>query len=255
MTFTITADGKRMWGAVIGAATALGVEEIKLGLTPEGVVFRTMDPSHVALVDALLGAKAFAKYEVDKPLSVTLRTEDVAKMFNRLDGGEVVEMEADAEDGLIRIRGRSPSGGKLEYRLHTLEPVAGDTPLPKLTLPNTVSIERKVLLEACRDVQVVGDHVKIAATRDLLMIWCKGDLGEAHRSLEAADGITLNIVERDGVNNIYSTEYLVSMLTSQNAESVTVNLAPKMPMRIDFNVGDREEGKISFYLAPRIEET
>jgi DNA polymerase III sliding clamp (beta) subunit (PCNA family) len=70
------------WKAIAAAVKTL-VEEATFEANNEGLTFRAMDPSHVALVDLTLPNSSFASFECDKPFKFSVRVEDLVKLVGR----------------------------------------------------------------------------------------------------------------------------------------------------------------------------
>ena len=67
MVFSAKTSGSDGWKAVISAISTL-VEEATFESTVQGISFRGMDPSHVALIDISWPNSAFEKYECDSEI-------------------------------------------------------------------------------------------------------------------------------------------------------------------------------------------
>ena len=75
LVFSAKTTGSEEWKAVISAVSTL-VEEATFEATVEGISFRGMDPSHVALIDINWPNTAFEKYECDSDIKFGVRIED-----------------------------------------------------------------------------------------------------------------------------------------------------------------------------------
>ncbi len=53
--------------------------------TAEGITFRGMDPSHVALIDISWPNSAFEKYECDSDIKFGVRIDEFSKLIKRAD--------------------------------------------------------------------------------------------------------------------------------------------------------------------------
>ena len=69
MVFSAKTNGADEWKAIISAISTL-VEEATFEATVEGISFRGMDPSHVALIDINWPNSAFEKYNCDSKEAV-----------------------------------------------------------------------------------------------------------------------------------------------------------------------------------------
>ena len=113
MLFTKTSSAVE-WKAVASAIKTL-VEEATFEASSESLIFRAMDPSHIALVDLMWPAVAFEKYECDKPFKFSIRVEDFVKLIGRTDSKDSIELTSTEEDALLL---RLMNGYKREFRIH-----------------------------------------------------------------------------------------------------------------------------------------
>ena len=79
MVFSAKTNGADEWKAIISAISTL-VEEATFEATVEGISFRGMDPSHVALIDINWPNSAFEKYNCDSDIKFGVRIDYDAKI-------------------------------------------------------------------------------------------------------------------------------------------------------------------------------
>ena len=79
MTFGAKTSGSDDLKAIISAISTL-VEEATFVATAEGITFRGMDPSHVALIDISWPNSAFEKYECDSDVKFGVRIDEFSKL-------------------------------------------------------------------------------------------------------------------------------------------------------------------------------
>ena len=77
------------------------VQEITITIDPEGLTIRTMDPSHVALLDIALPNSLFEKYEVNNQINFGIRTKEVLDLVKEFDKNDSITMRIDADNNLI----------------------------------------------------------------------------------------------------------------------------------------------------------
>ena len=82
LVFSAKTTGSEEWKAVISAVSTL-VEEATFEATVEGISFRGMDPSHVALIDINWPNTAFEKYECDGDIKFGVRIDEFSKLIKR----------------------------------------------------------------------------------------------------------------------------------------------------------------------------
>ena len=78
LVFSAKTSGSEEWKAVISAISTL-VEEATFEATVEGISFRGMDPSHVALIDISWPNTAFERYECDGDIKFGVRIDEFSK--------------------------------------------------------------------------------------------------------------------------------------------------------------------------------
>ena len=147
------------WKAVSAAIKTL-VEEATFDATNEGLTFRAMDPSHVALVDLLWPSVAFESYQCEKPFKFSVRVEDFIKLVGRSDAKDSVEISSTEEDA---ISVKFMNGYKREFVIHLIETSAGSAPLPKLEFDTKAILTKTIFERVLNDISAVSDQVTLAA--------------------------------------------------------------------------------------------
>src|SRR6267143_1738397 len=86
--FKATMNDARLFRNLIGAISSL-IEEADFNATPEGIKLRSMDPSHIAMVDFEWPKTAFDTYECSTPTRLRL------SVSNEMDKGSDAILEID----------------------------------------------------------------------------------------------------------------------------------------------------------------
>lgn len=237
------------WKAIAAAVKTL-VEEATFEATNEGLTFRAMDPSHVALVDLLLPNSSFERYEVDKPFKFSLRVEDLVKLIGRSDAKDSIEFSSTEEDA---IAVKFVNGYKREFTIHLIEATGGTAPLPKLEFDTKVTLTKAILEKVLSDINVVSDQVTIQATKEKLAFSGKSDVGKAEIGLERNDADVLELNTTTESKATYSIDYISNILRAMGgvADTVLVEFSAKKPLRLEIKLNDLG-GRLTYFLAPRI---
>ena len=109
------------------------------------------------------------------------------------------------------------------------------------------------LREAIEDASLVSDHVRIAADSKKLVMNAAGDIMGATIEFMAGDDVLLEISAIEDSKATFSLSYLSEILKASlsTSEIVIIEFSTDMPIKLDFQ--QEKEGKLKFYLAPRIE--
>ena len=247
LVFSAKTSGSEEWKAVISAISTL-VEEATFEATVEGISFRGMDPSHVALIDISWPNTAFEKYECDGDIKFGVRIDEFSKLIKRADKSNAIEINISDDNMLLVTIGKNK-----KYKMRLIESSASDTPLPKIPYDTKISLTSSSFDKVLGDVQVVSDYLTVDATELQAEFSGKGDSGEVNIVLEKSkDELTELDVKADS-SGTYSLEYLnpIVKAVGSSVETITCEFSSSKPLRIEFKVANI--GRIHFYLAPRVE--
>jgi proliferating cell nuclear antigen len=246
LVFSAKTSGSDEWKAILSAISTL-VEEATFEATSEGITFRGMDPSHVALIDISWPNSAFEKYECDGDIKFGVRIDEFSKLIKRAEKSDGIEVSLSDNMLLISI------GKNKQYKMRLIESSATDTPLPKIPYDTRISLATLLFDKILGDVQVVSDYLTIKASATKSEFSGKGDSGEVLISLQKQQGELSEISVKEESTGTYSLEYLNPIVKAVGtaSESIVCEYSSAKPLRIEFKVANM--GRIHFYLAPRVE--
>ena len=247
LVFSAKTSGSDEWKAVISAVSTL-VEEATFEATVEGISFRGMDPSHVALIDINWPNSAFEKFDCDSDIKFGVRIDEFSKLIKRADKRNSIEINI-SEDNMLLVT----IGKNKKYKMRLIESSASDTPLPKIPYDSKITLPASTFDKILGDVQVVSDYLTINSSKSQAEFSGKGDSGEVNIVLgKNKEELTELEVKADS-SGTYSLEYLNPIVKAVGAtvEEITSEFSTAKPLRIEFKVANL--GRIHFYLAPMVE--
>ena len=247
MEFSAKTNTSEEWKAIISAISTL-VEEATFEATVEGVSFRGMDPSHVALIDISWPNSAFQKYSCDGDIKFGVRIDEFSKLIKRAEKSDGVEINI-SDDSMLHVS----IGKNKKYKMRLIESSASDTPLPKISYDSKITLSSSRLDKILGDIDVVSDYLSIKTTQKNVEFSGKGDAGEATINLEKDMEDVEDISVSQESSGTYSLEYLdpIVKAVGGTADSIICEFSSEKPLRIEFKVTNI--GRIHFYLAPRVE--
>jgi proliferating cell nuclear antigen len=250
MFFAKTATNQE-WRAVAAAIKTL-VEEATFEATSEALIFRAMDPSHIALVDLNWPNSAFERYECEKPFKFSVRVEDFVKLIGRSDTKDSVEISSTEDDALIF---RLKNGYKREFKVHLIESTTSTAPLPKLEFDAKVNMAKNVFEKVLSDISVVADQVTIQASKEALSFSGKSDIGQASIDLEKGGADILELDVRVEGKATYNIDYLqnISKAVGSASDTVMFQYSAKKPILLEWRL-NAQGAMVRYFLAPRISE-
>ena len=247
MEFSAKTNTSDEWKAVISSITTL-VEEATFEATVEGITFRGMDPSHVALIDISWPNSAFEKYNCDSDIKFGVRVDEFSKVIKRAEKNESIEISI-SDDNMLQIL----IGKNKKWSMRLIEGSASDTPLPKISYDSKIGLSSSTFDKILGDIDVVSDYLSIKTATNNAEFSGKGDSGEAvinfEKGMEGLEEITVN----QECTGTYSLEYLNPIVKAMGStsNSIICEFSSGKPLRIEFKVSNI--GRIHFYLAPRVE--
>jgi proliferating cell nuclear antigen len=227
------------------------VDEATFKLDPEGLKLRAMDPSRVAMIDFEWPKTAFEEYECTEPTKMCINITELLKLIKRSGKDETLELALDDKTGKLQVK----ISGKYtrNFTMPTLEASEEEVPTPKITFNVKIKATTDGLSQAIEDAQLVSDHVKIEADPEKVVFNAFGDLMGATITLQKGSDALLELEAKEPQKATFSLSYLTEIIkaASQTSDIATLEFSSDMPIRLDFQ--QAKEGKLTFYLAPRIE--
>jgi proliferating cell nuclear antigen len=250
-----------MWKSVVSGIMTI-VDEASFEAGSAGLTFRSMDPSHIALIDLNWPNSTFEKYECPSNIKFGLKISDFAKIIKRASSGD--SMEISLKNTSLNIK---TSGNYVRnYKMNLIENAdANASPLPKLSFDSKVVIGTSVLDKILTDIQMVSDNVSIetVAGKQVLTFTGTADNGNAtvvidddsdkkndtenHRLLQE-----IKVIETSKAT--YNMEYILKIVKALGSasENITLEYSSKKPLRLEFMLFGSL--KMQFFLAPRLDK-
>jgi len=236
------------WKAILNAIGDM-VEDAMFIVNDDGVTFRGMDPSHVALLDVTFPKSSFE--ELDSETSFFgLRVNDFKTVFNSASNDDVVELNI-ADNSIMRV---SISGSlSMEYNIRLIERTEVNTPIPKTEYHTKLALEPNTLTRILSNIEKISDYVTIDCNSNGVNFSGKGDVGDAKIKLERGNPDLKEITSSESSSAVYSLEYMAKIIRDIGRASKLVNMeyANRNPIHILFEMPSM--AKVEYYLAPRVE--
>jgi len=235
----------------MATAISILIDEATFKIDPENLKLRAMDPSRVAMVDFEWPKTVFEEYTCTEPTKMCINISELLKLLRRVGKNEVVDLSLDEKTGRLQIR----ITGKYtrSFTMPTLESSEEEVPTPKITFQVRAKAATEGLRQAIEDAQLVSDHVRIEVDAEKLVLNAVGDLMGATIELEKGSDTLLDLEAKEPSKATFSLSYLSEIIKAASATSdiATLEFSTDMPIKLDFQ--QAKEGKLTFYLAPRIE--
>ena len=236
------------WKAVLNGISDLA-EESMFVINFDGITFRGIDPSHVALFDITFPKSTFQSFKGDTSF-FGLRIDDFKTIMNMVSVGDTMKLSIDKSNTMnILISGSLT----MEYNIRLLEKSQTNFPIPKTPYKTKISLRSSTLNHVISNLQNISEDVKIICYQDRLEFSGKGDASDAKIDLERKNS-ELEIESTENSSAIYSLEHMVKVIRDlgKASELVKMEYATGTPIHIGFEMPSA--AKVELYLAPKTED-
>jgi proliferating cell nuclear antigen len=221
----------------------------------KGLTFRSMDPSHIALIDISWPASAFEKYECPSTLKFGLRISDFAKILKRTGLDDSIEISVKGSSLNIKTTG----GYVRNYKMNVLDSGGENAfPLPKLTFDSKIVVSTAILDKIFSDVEVVSKNITIETSIDEKMVAKfsgNSDSGSVALTVDGKSKIETiqDITVKENSKSAYNMDYVskIVKILSPVCNNVVIEYSSKKPLKLRFVLPNSLTAE--FFLAPRIE--
>jgi len=240
--FSAIISDTKAWKNSIDAIAAL-IDEGTLQITKEGLKLRAMDPSQIALVDFELPTSAFEKYEVEEPMNIGIDFSELLKITKRLRPEDKIELSLDKRFNMT-FKGETTRS----FSLSIIESTSSPPKEPVVDFTAEVKIGATSLKEALKDAELVSNHVALTIN-DGFSIMADGETGSVNIKFPDESILSKNVKEK--ARAVFALDQLNNLLRASDAQSIIIlKLRTDAPVKIEYAIG---EGRVLYYLAPRIE--
>lgn len=256
LQFSATTKTAELWKSISSTMMTV-VDEAHFEANNEGLQFRSMDPSHVALIDISCPAVAFEKYECISPIKFGFRVSDFAKVIKRAGPNDSIDLSLQ-NDSMLNVK--TSGSYTRNYKLKLIENNSGSsTPLPKLNYDSKLVMAPSILDRILSDMEVVNSKVTMETTKENLhqvVFSTDSELGNGQVIIDDKSSIEnlneISVLEPSKAT--YSTEFITRIIKSvgQSCQTVTAEYSTNKPLKLVFALPNAV--KIEFFMAPRIED-
>src|SRR5881397_2727896 len=262
--FKATMNDARLFRNLLGAISSL-IEEADFTAGPEGIKLRSMDPSHIAMVDFEWPRTAFDSYESTANTKLRLSVSNLLKLLKRTRSEESIEVVFDDTNKKLNITLRNKIVRK--FITPTLEPSTEEVPTPKVPFSARVKLAAASLRDIIDDAQAISDNVRLEVSPDKFLIKASGEMSSVAIEMDKGSDAILEIDLRPETDPktgqpaatttparaTYNLNYLGEIIRAGSGASEVTSLefSTNMPIKVEFEMP--QQGRLLYYLAPRIE--
>jgi len=235
------------------------VNEANFDCSSAGISLQAMDQSHVSLVALFLRADGFEHYRADRNISLGINLQSMGKILKCSGNDDSITLKAEDNGDQVEFMFESPKVTRLShFNLKLMDIDSEHLGIPDTEYQCVVRMPSAEFKRICTEIAVIGDTVKISATKDGVKFAVAGDMGTGSITCKQTASVddekdSVQIKLEEEVSLTFALRYLNSFAKATPlSPTVTLKMSPDVPLVVEYAI--EEIGHIRYYLAPKIEE-
>jgi len=245
--FELKINDARYWKNCVDSIVSL-IDEGSFNIGKEGITLKAMDPSGISMISFSIPNKAFAKYEIDKPMSIGLNLENLGKILASSRSEEQLVMKENGSKFIVEFIGKN---SRRRYRLPMIDVKKDADKEPKVEFDAVVEVKSDSLKEILKDANLLSTHIGFKTEKESFLVVAKGDAGELEEEHMNNAEVVKKINASKASSATFNLDYLERMISACPSNStMTLSIKTEEPIKIDYKIGDAQ---VSYFLAPYME--
>ena len=225
------------------------VDEAEFLIDEKGLSLKATDPSQISLVDFELPKKAFKKFEIKESTKLGVDLNYLNQIMSRAKASDSVEFSISEDKSKLSVVFSGKS--RRTFSIPLLDIKTGELPLPKIDFDAEIKIKAEALNDSFKDANLISTHLILSVENDSFIVKANSSKGNMENIYTEKDDSVISLKAKTEVKSMFPLDYLSNTIKAASADTeVTVNLKSNAPFEISYSLG---EGKIQYFLAPRIE--
>jgi proliferating cell nuclear antigen len=235
-------------------------KEVNFDCSEKGLQVQSMDSSHVALVSLMLRESAFADFKCDRPTSLGMNIESLAKIFKMCGPNDSLKLRYQNDADTLNFQCENGQDDRIsDFDLKLMQIESEHMEIPEQQYKVTIKMPSSEFQKICRDLKEFGETLTLTATKEGVKFSVAGDVGAGNvfvkprDSAKAEEKVSLTVHENVTAN--FALRYLVNFAKAAPLSGgVELGLGPDAPLLVKYELEKAENGHMQFYLAPKIDE-
>nr|AZR43725.1 proliferating cell nuclear antigen [Polykrikos hartmannii] len=235
-------------------------KEVNFDCSEKGLQVQAMDSSHVALVSVLLREAAFAEFKCDRPASLGINVDSMAKIFRMCGPNDSLKLRWQNDADTVNFQCESGQEDRIaDFDLKLMQIEAEHMEIPEQHYKVVAKMPSSEFQKICRDLKEFGETMQLSASKEGLKFSVSGDVGSGNVMLKPReaekpeDKVSLTVHEP--VTATFALRYLANFAKAAPlCGSVELGLGPDAPLLVKYDLERTDNGFMQFYLAPKIDE-
>merc|ERR1711877_84679 len=235
-------------------------KDVNFDCSEKGLQVQSMDSSHVALVSWMLRESAFADFKCDRPTSLGMNIESLAKIFKMCGPNDSLKLAYQNDADTLNFQCESSDDDRIaDFDLKLMQIESEHMEIPEQQYKVVARLPSSEFQKICRDLKEFGETMQLSASKEGIKFSVQGDIGSGNVMLKPREAdkpeerVALTVHE--AVTATFALRYLVTFAKAAPlSSSVELGLGPDSPLSVKYELENADNGYMQFYLAPKIDE-
>uniref|UniRef100_A0A7S2INR7 DNA sliding clamp PCNA n=1 Tax=Alexandrium andersonii TaxID=327968 RepID=A0A7S2INR7_9DINO len=234
-------------------------KDVNFDCSEKGLQVQSMDSSHVALVSLLLRESAFSEFKCDRPTSLGMNVDSLAKILKMCGPSDSLKLTWRADADTVNFQCESGEDRIADFDLKLMQIESEHMEIPEQQYKVTARLPSSEFQKICRDLKEFGETMQVKASKEGITFSVQGDVGAGNVMLKPREAekpeekVTLTVHEP--VTATFALRYLVNFAKAAPlCGAVELGLGPDAPLLVKYDLEKTDNGHMQFYLAPKIDE-
>lgn len=240
------------------------VNEANFDCSSTGISLQAMDSSHVSLVALHLRREGFQHFRCDRTMALGINLASMAKILKCAGNDDMITLKSEEDGSDVSFMFENSQQTRVSlFNLKLMDIDSEHLGIPDTEYKCVVKMPAQEFQRICREIAIIGDTVKISASKEGVKFGVSGDMGtgsivcKSNSSVDDESEAVVIKVEEE-VELTFALRYLNFFAKATPlSDSVTLKMSPEVPLVVEYKIAageDNDMGHIRFYLAPKIEE-
>merc|ERR1711972_230655 len=234
-------------------------KDVNFDCSEKGLQVQSMDSSHVALVSLLLRESAFADFKCDRPTSLGMNVDSLAKILKMCGPTDSLKVRWQSGADSVGFQCESGDDRIADFDLKLMQIESEHMEIPEQHYKVTAKLPSSEFQRICRDLKEFGETMQVKASKEGITFSVQGDVGAGNVMLKPRESEKLEekvmLAVHEPVTATFALRYLVNFAKAAPlCGAVELGLGPDAPLLVKYDLEKTDNGYMQFYLAPKIDE-
>ena len=234
-------------------------DQVNIVFEKEQLFLQTMDSAHVSIFEIAIPSEWFDIYEHKQPSSITLgiSASILFKILNAKDKNQILNIvynENNSDTLAIHFTGETKTNFDKHFEIPLIDIECETMDIPIIEYQAEFTIPSGNFANIVNQLKMFGDTMDIKCSEENIILYSHSqDNGKMFVEMNIDDLNSFAIDEGEKLNLSFSLNYLHNIcLYNKLSKEVEIKLRSEYPVKIIYDLG--ENAKITFYLAPKIDD-